>query len=221
MYGSILKIDSTKKITKKLQSKAANSAAWCTNVGNERGEILISLLTTSESLSNLEKMADGLMKRYSSAKEINPVVLYTDRECCKLGDKSKYQRLFHQWSGLVVRLDSWHFMRRLSKACTNESHSLYGTLMSKISAAIFEWDHLDVELLRKAKRNELLFAGVKIPLSDTVTKAVTRIELPRHCKRKTQGTDATIVLIESLFLSLLNTTDSLGVPLLQAEAMDI
>jgi hypothetical protein len=93
--------------------------------------------------------------------------------------------------------------------------------MSKISAAIFEWDPLEVELLHKAKRNELLLAGVKNPSPDTVTKGVTRIELARHCKRKTRGTDATIGLIESLFLSLLNSTDSLGVPLLQAEAMDI
>ena len=40
VYGSILKIDSTKKVCKKLQGTAANSASWCTNVGNEHGEIL-------------------------------------------------------------------------------------------------------------------------------------------------------------------------------------
>ena len=49
VYGCILKIDSTKKITKKLQRKLANSASWCTNLGKERGEVLVSLLTTSES----------------------------------------------------------------------------------------------------------------------------------------------------------------------------
>ena len=47
-HGSILKIDSTKKICNKLQGADANSASWATNVGNERGEILISVLTTSE-----------------------------------------------------------------------------------------------------------------------------------------------------------------------------
>lgn len=83
IYGSILKIDSTKKITKKLQGKCAYSASWCTNVGNERGEILLSLLTTSESLSNLGKMAEGLMDRFLKAGQPHPLVLYTDRDCCK------------------------------------------------------------------------------------------------------------------------------------------
>lgn len=83
IYGPILKIDSTKKITKKLQGKCANSASWCTNVGNERGEILLSLLTTSESLSNLGKMAEGLMDRFLKAGQPHPLVLYTDRDCCK------------------------------------------------------------------------------------------------------------------------------------------
>ena len=40
-FGSILKVDSTKKVCKKLQGTAANTASWATNVGNERGEVLI------------------------------------------------------------------------------------------------------------------------------------------------------------------------------------
>ena len=35
-HGSILKIDSTKKICSKLQGADANTASWATNVGNER-----------------------------------------------------------------------------------------------------------------------------------------------------------------------------------------
>jgi hypothetical protein len=50
-HGSILKIDSTKKICKKLQDSDANSASWTMNVGNERGEILMSVLTSSEAVS--------------------------------------------------------------------------------------------------------------------------------------------------------------------------
>ena len=42
VFGSILKIDSTKKICRKLQGA---DAMWATNVGNERGEILITVLT--------------------------------------------------------------------------------------------------------------------------------------------------------------------------------
>jgi hypothetical protein len=51
------------------------SASWCTNVGNERGDILISM-TTSESLSNLSRMADGLKDRYENA--LQPAL------CCTL-----------------------------------------------------------------------------------------------------------------------------------------
>ena len=64
VYGSILKLDSTKKVCKKLQGYDANTASWATNVGNERGEVLVSVLTDSESIEGLQKMADGLMDRY-------------------------------------------------------------------------------------------------------------------------------------------------------------
>ncbi len=134
IYGSILKIDSTKKITRKLQGTAAKSVSWCCNIGNEKGEVLISILTTSESLSNLNTLAEGLMDRYEKAQKTPPLLLYTDRDCCKHEGPSKFQRLFSKWSKLIVRMDSWHFMRRLSKMCTNESHPLYGYFMAKVSA---------------------------------------------------------------------------------------
>lgn len=50
------------------------------------------------------------------------------------------QILFSQWDGLQVRLDYWHFMKRLGRACTSESHPLYGTFMMQLSSCIFEWD---------------------------------------------------------------------------------
>ena len=66
-FGTILKIDSTKNIVKKLHGSAANSASWATNVGNERGEVLISVLTQSESIKSLSNMANGLVDRYIKA----------------------------------------------------------------------------------------------------------------------------------------------------------
>ena len=52
-HGSILKVDSTKKICKKLQGADTNTASWTTNVGNERGEIVVSVLTSSEGVAAL------------------------------------------------------------------------------------------------------------------------------------------------------------------------
>ena len=36
------------KVTKKLAGESAGTAAWATNVGNEHGQILISVLTETE-----------------------------------------------------------------------------------------------------------------------------------------------------------------------------
>ncbi|KAI9541365.1 hypothetical protein NQZ68_031021 [Dissostichus eleginoides] len=52
-FGSILKMDSTKKVTKKLAGTAFDTAAWVTNVGNEYGQVLISVLTCSEGAEGL------------------------------------------------------------------------------------------------------------------------------------------------------------------------
>jgi hypothetical protein len=179
-------------------------------------------MTTSESNLNLARMANGLMDRYEKALQPNPFLLYTDRDCCKAGEeKSKFERLFHRWEFLSVRLDSWHFMRRISKGCTNESHPLYGVFMAKLSGAIFEWDEKDVDLLRKAKKNELMLAGLKNPSADAVNKSISKMELAKHCKRQTRGPDKTICLIEDLILSLQDSTDTLGVPLLRDDVWDI
>ena len=64
VYGKILKIDSIRKVSKKLAGAAAGTATtWVTNVGNERGEVLISVVTDSEGMLALKRMADGLIRR--------------------------------------------------------------------------------------------------------------------------------------------------------------
>ena len=65
-YGCILKIDSTKKNCKKMQDAAAGTANWATSVGNERGEVVITIMTTSESIPSLQKLAVRLMNRYKN-----------------------------------------------------------------------------------------------------------------------------------------------------------
>ena len=56
-------MDSTKKIVKTLAGHITGTAAWATNVANERGQILMSVLTASEGVG-LQPMVAGLMKRY-------------------------------------------------------------------------------------------------------------------------------------------------------------
>ena len=221
VFGQILKIDGTKKICRKLAGEVANSANFALNVGNERGEILQSVMTSSEAVTSLQPLADGLVNRYSAANVDPPVLLYTDRDCCSESGPSKFQVLFGAWESLQIHLDIWHFMRRLAVGCSSESHPLYGVFMSRISGCIFEWDKDDYANLLKAKRGELVAAGVKDPSDVAVRQAVSAPELARHCKRRTRGEENTTKAIEDLILSLTSATDTLGVPLFNDEIVSI
>mgnify|MGYP001554193553 CR=1 FL=1 len=76
------------QITRKLAGAAAGTAPWCTNVGNEKGEVLISVLTEKEG-DGLRDMAKGLQQRYRNAGEEPPVLLYVDRDCCNAQGQNK------------------------------------------------------------------------------------------------------------------------------------
>ncbi|XP_041830746.1 uncharacterized protein LOC121643496 [Melanotaenia boesemani] len=158
-FGSILKLDSTKKITKKLAGTGRGTALWLTSVSNEVGQILNSVLTVQEG-SGLNRMASGLMERYRQASVSPPVLMYVDCGCCVEEGASKLQVRFGEWPDLHIRLDIWHFMRRLAVGCTTDAHPLYPTFMGCLSACIFEWDAGDLALLRQAKREQLRLEGV-------------------------------------------------------------
>ncbi|KAK7944625.1 hypothetical protein WMY93_000353 [Mugilogobius chulae] len=158
VFGSILKMDSTKKVTKKLAGAAAHTAAWCTNVGNEHGQVLCSVLTAAEG-HGLWPMAKGLQRRYREAGVAPPAVMYVDRDCCSLHGRSQVKAMFSEWSELQVRLDIWHFMRRFAAGVTTEAHPLYGIFMAGLSRCIFEWDPEDVAALRKAKQGSFWRTG--------------------------------------------------------------
>ena len=93
--------------------------------------------------------------------------------------------------------------------------------MSRISGCIFEWGKDDYANLLKAKRGELVAAGVKNPSDVAVHQAVSAPELARHCKCRMQGEENTTKAIEDLILSLTSATDTLGVPLFNDEIVSI
>ena len=130
-FGIIIKMDSTKKIVKKLAGHSTGTAAWETNVANERGQILMSVLTASEGVG-LQPMAAGLMKRYLDAGVPPPKVLYVDRDCCG-GGAVKTKDLVSQWSEIVIALDIWHFMRCIAVSCPTESHPMYAIFLGRLS----------------------------------------------------------------------------------------
>ena len=125
------------------------------------------------------------------------------------------------WYVSQIRLDIWHFMRRIARGCVSESHPLYGTFMGSLSSCIFEWDEADFNKLMSAKRGELINAGVGDPSPSAIRKAMKKEELARHCRRRTRGATETAILIEAMLLEMTLATDATGVPLLSQEMMGI
>ena len=128
----------------------------------------------------------------------SPELIYTDRDCCGAGG---IKAMFPEWSDICVRLDIWHFMRRIASACTTESHPLYATFMGRFSQCIFEWSTEDLENLRIATSKDL---GVEKdhPL---VFQAISKKSLARHCCRRTRGVEKTATLLVELTTSSLAT----------------
>ncbi|CAL8240335.1 unnamed protein product [Merluccius merluccius] len=220
-FGRILKTDSTKKITKKLSGLAKGTALWLTSVSNEVGQILISVLTAQEGPA-LDMMAADLIRRYSDAGVAPPQLLYVDCDCCREGmGPTKLKERFGGWPDLVVKLDIYHFMRRLASGCTKDAHPLYPVFMAKLSCCIFEWDSGDVALLRRAKREQLKREGLPGITDQLVDQRITKNELSRHCRRRTRGEQQTILMIGNLLSELVGVKgrDLLGVPLLDQERM--
>ncbi|KAM4599502.1 uncharacterized protein V3H82_005272 [Fundulus diaphanus] len=220
VFGSVLKMDSTKKVTKKVAGAAANTAGWCTNVGNEHGQVLVWVLTAAEG-HGLWPMAAGLMRRYREAGVAPPVIMYVERDCCSPHGQSQVRAMFAEWRELQVRLDIWHFMRRFAAGVTTEAHQLYGIFMARLSRCISELDPADVAALRLAKQGQLLAQGVGPVSEKALDQMITRRELALHCCKRTRGAEETARRIKALVdeMDSEKGRDTLGGPLVDHECI--
>ena len=48
VFGRMLKMDSAKKVARTLAGESASTASWATNIGNEKGQVLMSVSTVNE-----------------------------------------------------------------------------------------------------------------------------------------------------------------------------
>lgn len=199
-------------MAKKLAGHADKTAAWVTNVGNEYGQVLMSVLTEGEG-DSLDLMLQGIIRRYADAGVAPPELLYVDRDCCNTN--SRLRRKFEAWPDMTIRLDIWHLMRRLATGCSTDSHQLYSVFLGRLSACIFEWSEEDLKLLMEAKRAVLVGQHILNPTDQDVISSISRKEMARHCRRKTRGAEETTRLIGDLIAALDGEQglDTIGVPL--------
>ena len=209
-------------MTKKLAGAAKGTALWVSFVSNEKGQVLNSVLTAQDG-PGLDWMVSGLIRRYSEASIAPPILLYVDCGCCKeTGGESKLKARFNGWPGLVIRLEIWHFFRRLAAGCTTDAHALCPISMAKLSVCLFEWAPEDVALLRHAMREELRREGVPSISEAMVEIRLTKAQLALYCRRRTCGEEAPDRQVEALLQELIGDKDRdlLGVPLLDRVRME-
>lgn len=214
--GQYLKVDSTKKVLKKLGGAARGSAAWVTNVGNELGQIVISVVTEGEDYQYLRRAFVGIITRYAKHDWTPCKLLYADRWCCRKDGSTFYHDLFKPsgdgldtlldestkkaWESMTVRLDSWHWMSRFDEGLNTTAHPKYELFMSRLPCCLFDYNQDDLALLRAAVLNELVQATKvdKHKLEDIVDSTITKRDLQRHVRRSTVGVAETLRRVNQL-----------------------
>ncbi|XP_039521831.1 uncharacterized protein LOC120475226 [Pimephales promelas] len=134
-FGTVLKMDSTKKVVKKLSGEGKGSAEWFTSISNEYSQIVSFVLTCEESSEKLGPMCRGVVERFRLANQPTPKILYIDRGCCKAQGPTAVETLFQPWvdDGMVVRLDIFHWFHRFDAALRTEAHAKYAAFKSALA----------------------------------------------------------------------------------------
>jgi hypothetical protein len=68
IFGNVLKMDSTKKVTKKLSGYGSGTATWVTNVDNQYGQVLIIVKSQSKTITSSAVCHDSKTKKIDSTK---------------------------------------------------------------------------------------------------------------------------------------------------------
>ncbi|XP_062399917.1 uncharacterized protein LOC134089490 [Sardina pilchardus] len=216
-FGRILKMDSAKRIVKKLAGESNATSSWVTNIINEHGQVIMSVLTASEG-RGLEKMMGGVVSRYQDGGVPPPEVLYVQQDCC---GSTHVRNMFRPWHSTEIRLDVWQFMQRIAAGCTSDSHAFYAEFMNRLGHCVFIWDQRDIQALREAKRAELEDQQQTRPSDADVTRHISRAEMALHCRRSTRGSSE----MEERITALIQACDGetgchpLGVPLINSVRM--
>ncbi|XP_039453959.1 uncharacterized protein LOC116324518 [Oreochromis aureus] len=197
-FGTVLKMDSTKKVVKTLSGEGQGSAEWFTSIGNEHSQIVTFVLTCEESFDKLQPMCRGVMERFHLANQPVPKILYVDRGCCRAQGPSVVEALFQPWvdSGMLVHLDIFHWIHRFDAAIYTESHAKYSAFKSAVAGAVLAYNRTDLELLIRAVRAKNPVKMQSVSDEDVVCLYISREQLKHHLRRVTLGAQETFWLIQ-------------------------
>lgn len=186
------------QVVRKLSGEGKGTAEWFTSIGNEYSQILSFVLTCEESAERLEPMCRGVMDRFAQANQSAPKILYVDRGCCRAQGRTALETLFKDWvdSGMVVRLDIFHWIHRFDIAIRTDSHSKYALFKSALSGAVLAYNRTDLELLIKAVREKNPGYFNSVSDEDMVQLYVSTEQLKHHVRRVTLGAQETFRLVQ-------------------------
>ncbi|KAK7149302.1 hypothetical protein R3I94_008816 [Phoxinus phoxinus] len=88
--------------------------------------------------SGLGPMIEGLIKRYRVAEVAPPEVLYVDQDCCV---NTLLRRRFEAWEQMTIRLDVWHFIRRLTSPVSSSTSSWSVVPSSPVTSPVSSSPH--------------------------------------------------------------------------------
>lgn len=189
---------------KKLSGEGQGSAEWFTSIGNEHSQIVTFVLTCEESFDKLQPMCHGVMERFHLANQPVPKILYVDRGCCRAQGPSVVEALFQPWvdSGMLVRLDIFHWIHRFDAAIRTESHAKYSAFKSAIAGAVLAYNRTDLELLMTAARAKNPVKMQSVSDEEVVRLYISREQLKHHVRRVTLGAQETFRLTQLIIEEL-------------------
>ncbi len=158
------------------------------------------VLTCEESLDKMRPMAEGLIARYRRAGEAPPEIMYVDRGCCRVHGVSSLEQLFGEWveSGMMVRLDIFHWISRFSAALRTDHHPKYALFKSALSAAVFAYNKDDMALLIQAIRAGHSSKYDSLTDGQLIETHVNKYDLRHHVRRITIGAQETFAHVQNV-----------------------
>jgi hypothetical protein len=209
----ILKIDSTKKITRKLQGTATKTVSWCTIISHLHIKDM-SKPFKSKDIGRRYNRSETKGIAVRSSDDVHQLMLLQGWRTFKIPTcvlkKEKFNRSNGQLALYVTVFKNVHEWIALSL------RPFYGWGVF-LDLRIGRWRQTIIQSNDVWSKNCQNFQP-----TETVRKATNKNELAKHYRRKTRGNSDTIAFLDELITSRTGVTDSLSVlspPLFSDEAL--